>query len=94
MKHIPNMIYLQVDPDGEKPADFKDLEGISWCEDKINDNDVAYVRETLPDVTRIEVIDQDGRSYTNWQKDNKISLSLQDNGRTLKVFCTRPPLDS
>ena len=45
-------------------------------------------------VTRVEVIDQDGRSYTNHHKDNKVELSFQDNDRTLKVFLTRPPLDS
>jgi hypothetical protein len=89
MKSIPNMVYLQVDPEGEKPADFKNLEGISWCEDRINDNDIAYVRETLPKVTRVEVIDQNGRSYTNWNKDNRVELSLQDNGKTLKVFISR-----
>lgn len=37
-------------------------------------------------VTRVEVIDQDGRSYVNWDDNNKVELSLQDNGRTLKVF--------
>jgi hypothetical protein len=88
MKNIPDRIFLQVDPEGEKPADFKDLEGISWCEDRINDNDIAYVREKLPNTTRIEVIDQTGRAYTNWHKSKKIELSLQDEGRTLKVLLT------
>jgi hypothetical protein len=37
-------------------------------------------------VTRVEVIDQDGRSYVNWDKSNKVELSFQDDGRTLKVF--------
>lgn len=37
-------------------------------------------------VTRVEVIDEKGRSYVNWKKDNKVELSLQDDGRTLKVF--------
>jgi hypothetical protein len=40
----------------------------------------------FPDITRIEVIDENGRSYMNWKKDNAIQLSVQDDGRTLKVF--------
>lgn len=35
-------------------------------------------------VTRFEVIDYNGRSYI--QKDCKVELSYQDDGRTLKVF--------
>jgi len=37
-------------------------------------------------VTRVEVIDQEGRSYVNWDDNNKVELSFQDDGRTLKVF--------
>lgn len=36
-------------------------------------------------VTRVEVIDRFGRSYSNWNVED-IEFSLQDNGRTLKVF--------
>lgn len=35
-------------------------------------------------VTRFEVIDENGRVYT--QKDCNVELSYQDYGRTLKVF--------
>jgi hypothetical protein len=37
-------------------------------------------------VTRLEVIDDTGRVYTKWNA--LIELSLQDAGRTLKVFVT------
>lgn len=41
-------------------------------------------------VTRVEVIDHTmtgkGRSYFHWEEDSKVELSLQDEGRTLKVF--------
>lgn len=40
-------------------------------------------------VTRVEVIDEDGRSYVNWKKKNTVKLDLQDNGRTLKVFINK-----
>ena len=37
-------------------------------------------------VTRVEIIDEDGRSYVNWDDNNKVELSFQDDGRTLKVY--------
>jgi hypothetical protein len=40
----------------------------------------------LEKVTRVEVIDQKGRSYVNWKPTNKTEISFQDDGRTLKVF--------
>ena len=36
-------------------------------------------------VTRLEIIDADGRSYTNW-KVKDLEFSYQDDGRTLKIF--------
>ena len=35
-------------------------------------------------VTRFEVIDENGRAYTDYYC--KVELSYQDDGRTLKVF--------
>ena len=40
----------------------------------------------LEKVNRVEVIDQKGRSYVNWKPTNKTEISLQDDGKTLKVF--------
>ena len=40
-------------------------------------------------ITRVEVIDENGRSYVNWKEDNDITLSYQDDGRTLKVFVNK-----
>ena len=37
-------------------------------------------------LNRVEIIDKKGRSYVNWNKNNKIELSYQDSGRTLKIF--------
>ena len=46
-------------------------------------------------VTRVEIIEHfrtkgtdrpDGRTYVHWDENTKIELSLQDEGRTLKVF--------
>lgn len=40
----------------------------------------------LEKVTRVEVIDENGRSYTNWDNRNEVSISFQDDGRTAKIF--------
>ena len=40
----------------------------------------------LPNCTRVEVIDQKGRSYVNWKPTNKVRLNMQDDGRTVKIF--------
>lgn len=42
-------------------------------------------------VTRVEVIDQNGRSYVNWKDTNAVKLQIQDDGRTLKVFVSNRP---
>ena len=51
-------------------------------------NMVAMVSIDTSKVSRVEVIDHskdgEGRVYTKW--DVKVELSLQDSGRTLKVF--------
>ena len=53
---------------------------------------IADVMAMLPSVTflekvnRVEVIDQNGRSYVNWKPTNKTEISLQDDMKTLKVF--------
>lgn len=43
----------------------------------------------LPDVDRVEVIDEKGRSYVNWDKNNEVQISLQDDRRTLKIFISK-----
>ena len=48
----------------------------------------AWMQEKAQDfskVTRVEVIDKNGRSYTNWDV-KSVELQLQDDGRTLKLF--------
>ena len=43
MKNLPEKIYLQIDADGETPEDFDELDGVTWCEERINDNDIEYI---------------------------------------------------
>lgn len=43
----------------------------------------------ITNINRVEVIDESGRSYVNWKKENKSEIQIQDNGRTLKIFITK-----
>ena len=45
MKNLPEKIYLQVNPEKEDAKDFKELHEVTWCEDRINYNDIEYVRK-------------------------------------------------
>lgn len=40
-------------------------------------------------VTRVEVIDEAGRSYINWHNKNCVEVQLQDESRTMKIFISR-----
>jgi hypothetical protein len=43
IKKIPQNIYLQVDSDGDNSEiEFKDLLGVSWCAERINDTDLKF----------------------------------------------------
>jgi hypothetical protein len=50
--------------------------------------------QEFPRVTRVEVIDytkgQDARVFVKWQDGIKVSVSLQDDGRTMKIFISQP----
>ena len=40
-------------------------------------------------ITRVEVITDTGRDYVNWEDDNNITVSYQDNEKTLKIFVNK-----
>jgi len=37
-------------------------------------------------VTRVEVIDDQGRAYTMWDNNFNVTVQMQDDNRTLKIF--------
>jgi len=41
--------------------------------------------KTYPDVTRVEVITNNGREFVQYECSN-VQVSLQDDGQTIKVF--------
>lgn len=45
-----------------------------------------FKKKFLAKCTRVEVIDDNGRSYVNWNEDNKVEISMQDDDRTMKIF--------
>jgi hypothetical protein len=67
----------------------KTICGKQWIEESMNEK--YGIVESLPiqalrNCTRVEVIDQKGRSYVNWKPTNKVRLSMQDDGKTVKIF--------
>lgn len=40
-------------------------------------------------LTRVEVIDEKGRSYVGWDDRNEVKISVQDGGLTLKIFISK-----
>jgi hypothetical protein len=46
----------------------------------------------VQNVNRVEVIDENGRSYVNWKDNNCVDLQFQDGGKTLKIFISQNPL--
>lgn len=47
------------------------------------------LNQTVKNVTRVEIIDEKGRSYVNWNKNNKVQILIQDQGRTMKVVISK-----
>jgi hypothetical protein len=62
-------------PQGRKPLDNE------WFAKHIT---------TLPEVTRVEVIDDTGRAYSKWDVSD-VQLSFQDGNKTLKIFLKGKP---
>lgn len=54
--------------------------------DKVSVKNLGKMNNIVfPKVTRVEVIDKDGRAYTNYDV-SRCELMLQDDDRTLKIF--------
>lgn len=47
MQNIPEKIYLQIgeEVDADEDIDFNELAGVSWCSDKIYENDLVYLNK-------------------------------------------------
>ena len=54
MKNLPEKIYLQIGSDCDHDVDFNKLVGVTWNRDRINKNDVEYVRSDLLKWNKVE----------------------------------------
>lgn len=45
MKNLPKRIYLNIGDGVPDDVDFRDLEEVTWSEERINDNDIAFTRK-------------------------------------------------
>ena len=85
---IKERIRAALDPDATVNVENADrllhlaLQRIEFLEEQL-----ATDPTKLYGVTRLEVIDESGRGYTNW-KASGVMVSIQDEGRTAKLFTT------
>lgn len=42
MNNIPKKIYLQIGDDVETSDNFKNLEGVTWANERVNNSDIEY----------------------------------------------------
>jgi hypothetical protein len=54
MKNVPEQIYLQIGEECDS-EDFNELHEVTWSADRINDNDILYVRHLSSDSVLAEV---------------------------------------
>ena len=51
---------------------------------------IELAQDKLAKVNRLEVIDEDGRSYTRYFKTGeRLQYQFQDDGQTLKIFVSK-----
>lgn len=90
IKEVDGEFIIELPDDLLEYADLKVGDQIDWIDNKDGSFTLSKVIPpldvtNLKDVTRVEVIDAKGRSYTNNYVES-LRLSIQDDGRTLKVF--------
>lgn len=68
IKNAPQKIYLQIGEDVEPTEEFDKLVGVSWCEKRINENDIEYIMVVQPKKTLQECKEEVAkrRGYLNW----------------------------
>jgi len=87
-KDLTSSLYdwaVEVDKkDVQSPSEISLVNSILNLSFSKPEKDTLY---THPDVIRVEVIDDCGRSYTNHLSSvENVRVSLQDSGKTLKIF--------
>lgn len=73
MTNIPKTIYLQIGEDcpTDDGEDFNKLYGVTWCAERINENDIEYVlKENVNDI--VSDAESKERAKTCWKEGNKL----------------------
>jgi FMN phosphatase YigB (HAD superfamily) len=82
MGNLPDGFFLSQQEIEELRKSKKELTEYARKKLKAMNNDFL---KDYPDVTRVEVITDSGREFVRYEC-SKVQVSLQDNGRTIKVF--------
>lgn len=82
MQNIPKTIYLQIGEDcsTDDGEDFNTLYGVSWCSERINENDIEYVLKEKSEIISDAEVKESARDY--WQNGNKLMAV-----KTVFPFC-------
>ena len=69
MKNLPDKIYLQIGEDIniDSNTDFNTLKEVTWCKDKINNNDIVYIRADLKQLSE--------ETRKDFEKENCVTLN-------------------
>ncbi|MDH3671722.1 MAG: hypothetical protein OES46_11220 [Gammaproteobacteria bacterium] len=87
-------IWLQVEPGGERPehADLWDLAETTWCQHRLNDGDIEYIRADLikPMFSREQALEIERLEAIIVAKDQRIAeLEAQINREKYRVRANR-----
>lgn len=84
MKNLPDKIYLNLGDECPYNADFRNLSEVTWSENKVNDNDVEYVRksewisvnERLPEERKVVLCYMPGMKDNYAEKDMYFDIAV------------------
>jgi hypothetical protein len=81
-KDAPTKIYLQICDDINCDLSFEAHDDVSWCQDKINDCDIAYVRaDTAPQREWVGLTDDEIYEAV----ENSNSVLVKDMARSIEA---------
>lgn len=85
MKNVPQLIYLQVDADGEMPEDFSQLAGVTWSCERIHETDLVF--ELKPrEKYRVHAYGKGGYRESKTVNTREEALELAESWRESKRF--------
>lgn len=78
-KTAPDVIWLQIDPEGTSCSpQWSLLDGATWCDDKINDTDVEYIKGDRLTVLEAQLATQSERADYAWRNASVVEKARQE----------------